>query len=212
MQKNKMKVIHVLAISLTFSATEVVAQEVKLWDSERSAFFPIIKSIINTSSKLKPDEATFEIKPDAKSGFIFTKPQTDWQSGTWLGPNTLLLDKNGFRIIIAITHFKGLESHLEEFIRNGHGYESIVQLDNLFFGSTQVTRVVRCQKLKGDVEVDEFRYFTIDSDDGILVKFSIFDIPPYKKTIDDWRNHMNSHYSVYENIFVKTVSLAGRAK
>lgn len=202
-----MGIFNVFAFIVTFAATGLYAQDVKLWDSERSEFFPIIKSIINTSSKLKPGQATFEIKPNAESGYIFTKSQSDWESGTWLGPDSLLLDKNGFRIIITISRFKGLQSQLEEFIKNGHGYESIVQLDNLFCGSRQVTRVVRCQKLKGDVNVGEFRYIPVDSDNGIIVEFTIFDSPPYKKSIADWRNHMNSYYAVYENIFLKVESL-----
>lgn len=198
----------IVAVLLALSTTRAFAQDTTLWNAERSQFYPVIMATLLRSPERKLNAPAFELQADAATGFVFTMAQTGWKLWTGLDDNNagLVLDNDGFRTLIKLRRYKDLESRLKEEIQYGHGYRAIVLMDHHFHGSTQVTRIVKCQKLKGDVHVDEYRFIPNDADGGIVVEFTIFDFPPHEKSITEWRKHMDSHYAVYEAVYQKVVS------
>jgi hypothetical protein len=178
-----------------------------LWESDRSVLFPALREFVH-SPGTRPDRAFMTV--EKKEGELLFKGVPDawftWKDGKSEG-RVLVLDQDGFRVLIGLEQVPDVEKALVDHIQYGQGHHSVVLIDHWFTpGGVQVSRVVKCEKLKGDTNFIEYRYFEARHG-AVCVKLTVFDAPEKKRTLDDLLVHLRSHYGKYQGVCQQVADL-----
>lgn len=172
-----------------------------LWDADRSILFPALRGFI-LSPGTKPDRKFMPIEKGKEGELRFKRVPDGWF--TWKDDQSagrvLVLDQDGFRILIRLEQVSDVEKALADHIRNGQGHRSVVMIDQLFPpGGIQVSRVVKCAKGKGETQLVECRYFETKHG-AVCVELTVFDWPEKRRTLDHLLAFVRSHYGKYEGV------------
>jgi hypothetical protein len=170
--------------------------------------FPALRKFVDAPGT-KPDRQFVSVERGKEGEFHFKGVPEGWSTfdeKSQLG--VILLDKDGFRVLIQLKRVADVRTALTDHLQYGPGYGGIVLIDQLFGpGNVQVPRVVKCARLKGDTQVTECRYF--ETKGGVVcAELTAFDWPEEKRTLDHLLSHLRAHYGKYEGVCQQVADLA----
>jgi len=182
-----------------------------LWESDRSLLFPALREFV-LSPGTKPDRKFVTVNKGKDDEPGFKSVPDGWF--TWKDDRSegrlVVLDEDGFRILIRLEQVPDVEKALTEHIQDGR--RSVVLIDHIFPArGTQVARVVKCAHYKGDTNFMEYRYFE-GRKGAVCVKLTVFDFPKEKRTLDHLLAHLRSHYGKYEGVCQQVADLVADKK
>jgi hypothetical protein len=189
-------------------------QRVGLFDAHRSVLFNNLRAFIYTKG-IKIPSGFVSLVDSGEQSPVFAKTPDGW--GTWdddekYKHRVIYHDADGFRMFIFLTLVKRVEEELVDHIRLGQRYGSIVVLDQVFISPQhEVARVAKCEKLKGNVDFSEYRYFEGEKH-TLCVELSVSDTSYSDRTVADLRKYLQSHYGKYEAVCQQVGSIVFRAK
>lgn len=167
-----------------------------LWELDQSVLFPALRQFVDAPGT-KPDRQFVPVEKQNDGTILFTNVPKGWF--TWKDDNSegrvIVLDQDGFRVLIRIEHMPSVEKSLIDHIHNRH---SIVLIDHRFT-SDGGSRVIKCARYKGDTHFIEYRYLETGKG-AICVTLTVFDWPKEKRTLDHLLVHLRSHYGKYEGV------------
>jgi hypothetical protein len=179
-----------------------------LWELKRSALFPALRKFVE-SPGTKPDQQFVSVLQGKEGELLFKRVPEGWSTfkeAKYEG-RLVLMDEDGFRILIELKQVADVQAELTNHIKYGQGYSSIILIDQLFEpNDSQVPRVVKCEKLKGDTDLTEYRYYKTKKG-AVCVELTVFDLPDKKRTLDHLLSHLRSHYGKYEGICQQVADL-----
>src|SRR5262249_9428516 len=163
-----------------------------LGESGRSALFPALRKFVDAPGT-KPDRQFVSVVKGREGELLFKSVPEGWSTFDEKPElRVILLDKDGFRVLIQLKQVAGVKTALTDHLQ--YGYGGIVLIDQLFGpGNVQVPRVVKCARVKGDTQVTECRYF--ETKKGVVcAELTVFDWPEEKRTLDHLLSHLRAHY------------------